>query len=738
MPTMKSTRSGQNARRGRSRGQIVVIFAAASIVFVALMAIVVDVSWFWANSLRMQRAADAAALAGVVDLPGNEAGAIVLARAESAKNGFTDGTGGVVVTPWQDPTNARRLRVTISGPIGTFFARVIGINSFPGFAQAKADYVLPVPMGSPENYYGVFGKIRHPGGGITQVTTNTFNNVTTSWFNASATKGTNAWTTPTNVYTSNDVWATSATANQYQQWGTFGITLAGTVTNIDGIEVSAEMSKTGAGNSSGCQIQYELSYNNGTNFTTGSGIKLSPNLTTVDTYSSMGNATDTWNRSWATGDLTDTNFRIRVRTIKPSTAVCAAAIVHRIDHLRVRVTYDYTTTTSTFIPDVNVASPYGAALTPRGFWGTMLTEGAESINGDAYSPFYDTRTGSNNPNFDPTTYYDYAVEMPAGSSSGEVWIFDPGFCAVASDMGTGDRYFGNTNTNGSNEISAYYLLYDTKNTLYDATDDTLSATSGTTFANLAASDQTMNGPSGANLADCSDAAVGSNTSDPEYYHNRWWKLASGLPGGTTYRVHVQSTDPSNINAQKNMNGQNSFAIWTKATGGSPKVHGMGAMEAYTPLDPSSSAEFYLAQIGAEHAGKTMEIKLWDPGDTNSLSANLQIMIPGTAGYTAASLNYTAAKGTTNSGANNCNSTTGTGVSNIPTNSGGSGGQLFNGCWVTILIPIPTTYTAPTPPGETEPGWWKIKYNMGSGSASAFDLTTWQVQIRGNPVHLVLP
>ena len=47
------------------------------------------------------------------------------------------------------------------------------------------------------------------------------------------------------------------------------------------------------------------------------------------------------------------------------------------------------------------------------------------------------------------------------------------------------------------------------------------------------------------------------------------------------------------------------------------------MEAYTPLEPSTSAEFYLAQIEAAHAGKTMEIKLWDPGDTNSLSANLE-------------------------------------------------------------------------------------------------------------------
>ena len=39
----------------------------------------------------------------------------------------------------------------------------------------------------------------------------------------------------------------------------------------------------------------------------------------------------------------------------------------------------------------------------------------------------------------------------------------------------------------------------------------------------------------------------------------------------------------------------------------------------------------------------------------------------------------------------------------------------------------------------EDGWWKIRYTMG-GSTSSFstDLTTWQVNIRGNPVHLVLP
>jgi hypothetical protein len=683
----------------------------------------------------MQRAADAAALAGVVWLPGNVSQAQTVARAESAKNGFTNGVNGVVVAPTQDPTNTRRLKVRIDGDVGTFFARVLGINTWHATVNSKAEYVLPVPMGSPENYYGVFGKVRHPGGGITEVTTNTFNNVTTSWLNASNTKGTNAWATPTNVYSSNDTRSTSITANQYQAWGDFNVSLAGTVTNIDGIEVSAEVSRSGTGTN--CQIQFELSYNNGTNYTTGSGIKLSTALTTTDTYQPFGGATDTWNRSWTTGNLTNANFRVRARTIKPNTTVCPDATQVRIDHLRIRVTYDYTTTTSVFIPDTNLDSPYGGSLTPRGFWGTMLTQGAENINGDAYMPFYDTRTSATNPAYSATNYYDYAVEIPSGASAGEVWIFDPGFCAVQSDMGTGDRYFGNTNTNGSNEISAYYTLFDTKNTLYDISDDGAAvASSGTFFANMAGSDPGMGGPTTmTNLTDCSEGTI-SSTSDPFYYHNQWWQLASGLTGGKTYRVHVSSTDPANINAQKNMNGQNSFAIWTKATGGSPKVHGLGAMEAYTPLEPSTSAEFYLAQIEAAHAGKTMEIKLWDPGDTNSLAATLNIRIPGAAGYTSATLSYTAAKGTTNSNASNCNSNVGNNVTSITTNTGGT--QVFNGCWVTILIPIPTTYTAPTPPGEAEPGWWKIRYNMGSGSSSAYDLTTWQVEIRGNPVHLILP
>ncbi len=56
--------------------------------------------------------------------------------------------------------------------------------------------------------------------------------------------------------------------------------------------------------------------------------------------------------------------------------------------------------------------------------------------------------------------------------------------------------------------------------------------------------------------------------------------------------------------------------------------------------------------------------------------------------------------------------------------------------MTITIPLPSTYgsTGLTPPGETEPGWWKIEYQMNGAN----DTTTWGVNINGNPVHLIIP
>ena len=146
--------------RIRARGQMLVLFVISIFVLTGITAIVVDVSWYWANTLRVQRAADAAALAGVVWLPGAPGSAYATAGATATQNGYTDGVNGVSITSIKDPSNNRRLWVTISAPVNTFFMKIFGIQSIQATRMSKAEYVLPVPMGSPENYYGNFGLTR--------------------------------------------------------------------------------------------------------------------------------------------------------------------------------------------------------------------------------------------------------------------------------------------------------------------------------------------------------------------------------------------------------------------------------------------------------------------------------------------------------------------------------------------------------------------------------------------------
>ena len=121
------------------------------------------------------------------------------------------------------------------------------------------------------------------------------------------------------------------------------------------------------------------------------------------------------------------------------------------------------------------------------------------------------------------------------------------------------------------------------------------------------------------------------------------------------------------------------------------------------------------------------------GDTGPLRAHLQVLVPQELGGWApsAEMTYSAKTGTTHNTINSaCNSNaSSTPVSQILTNQGGGGKGEFNGCWLTVYIPIPPDYTG------REDGWWKIRYNM-SGSGTSNDVTTWKVAVLGNPVHLI--
>ncbi len=554
---------------------MLVLFVVSIFVLTGITAIVVDISWYWANSLRIQRAADAAALAGVVWLPGSPSTGYSIARSEATKNGYVDGSGGVTVTPIQDSVakpggNPRQMDVTVSAPVNTFFMRIFGINTIATTRSSKAVFVLPVPMGSPENFYGVY-----------------------------------CLTTPGNTSCPNN------------------------------------------------------------------------------------------------------------------TAVTGAS---------------------------------GTTVYSHGGWGAMQATGTDHGQGDAFTPLDDrTRSlgsngaGGSNPDFDPNGY-NYAVELPAG---GNIYIFDPTACAVGDQLGTGDHW----NDGGGWEagpkvysVSTYFNLYDMTIFPLDYSRQPFVAGSGTMFQREYQYDKsgTYGTPSyvanlkpsssdGVPLADCAagkipSAAVGG------FWHDKWWPIATGLPAGT-YRLNLRSAALGAVNQKATF--ENDWSI--EATGGgNPRVYGLGKIVEYNIIQGAGQQAFYLAQIGPENAGKTLEIDLFDIGDIGG-TGKFRIQSPDGDAYNYATFTYTtdANCGRTRGSSDACSNSSGTTV----ITSAAAGNSSFNDTWTTVLISLPSTYgcsvAAPClkPPGETQQGWWKIEYQT---SAGANDTTTWMVNLRGNPVHLVIP
>src|SRR5579875_3159292 len=97
------TTGRHTGHRGGGRGQMMVVFGLTLFVFVGAMMLGVDLSRLRAEAENAQRAANAAALAGVVYLPDYQSDAFTRAYEEAGKNGFVDGQKGVTVTPSRVP-----------------------------------------------------------------------------------------------------------------------------------------------------------------------------------------------------------------------------------------------------------------------------------------------------------------------------------------------------------------------------------------------------------------------------------------------------------------------------------------------------------------------------------------------------------------------------------------------------------------------------------------------------------
>lgn len=108
-----------------------------------------DLGWIYLNTVRTQNAADAAALAGVVNLPGFDPAPD--AEAAARANGYDPGgEDDLILTP----TAENELHAQLSTSIEPFFMRVLGFTHFDITRESTARYIKPVPLGSPSNCFG--------------------------------------------------------------------------------------------------------------------------------------------------------------------------------------------------------------------------------------------------------------------------------------------------------------------------------------------------------------------------------------------------------------------------------------------------------------------------------------------------------------------------------------------------------------------------------------------------------
>ncbi|MGD0018602.1 MAG: pilus assembly protein TadG-related protein [Candidatus Limnocylindrales bacterium] len=348
------------------------------------------------------------------------------------------------------------------------------------------------------------------------------------------------------------------------------------------------------------------------------------------------------------------------------------------------------------------------------FWAAIQGPCTLKQNGDPYAT-KDTTTAHNpcspasasNTEYKPPAggdpgAYNYAVKVPSAGTL-RIELYDPEFCyRNAQGQDTGDSQF-----TSNSKFSTVFTLYDPSDTPYDLTDDTVKA------AKTYLGDQSTTAPNGS----CSSTYVSGNSHDN--YVGQWITFTSFAAQAGTYRLNIQTVHGDTTSPA---DGSNNFGIRATLNGGSgPEVYAgvVGAESAMSVWQnlASGTTHLYLANISSACAGKTMEVDLFDPGDLNGTGV-MYFEMPVGAGYQDSQFSWRDSGTNLGSGG-----TLHSNVSSVTTASGGN--SNFQGHWVVVTIHIPTNYTG---------GWWKIRYVITGGAAH--DRTTWRVEIRDSPVHLV--
>ena len=364
--------------------------------------------------------------------------------------------------------------------------------------------------------------------------------------------------------------------------------------------------------------------------------------------------------------------------------------------------------TAEYIKPVRLGSPNNQFGGPGlNFWAAINARYTEIQQGDPYASECIVHAasspgcaGATNPEYRPGGYY-YAVEIGSGSSNLSLQFYDGGHylrsCAGSICAGSSNPTDTSWRWNwpsGQRGVQMQYRLYAPDVTPNDPTDNTVQVCSNT-FPTI--SDSTPSSPS-------------SQINDGHL--NQWTGNRNcSISGALTPGIYVLQL-PSPL-----YEGSTKFGIRaTVGSGPTPKVYGILDMSIHVNFS-GNEAEPYLAEVRPEHAGKVLELDIWDLGDAAGAVGDAWIEIHDPSGA-APACSWTSSNGLSSGGTiGNCKVEV--------------GNQLFNAAWLNLEIPIPSGYTCD--PTSATGCWWKILIHS---ELQATDRTTWAARISGDPVRLI--
>ena len=334
-----------------------------------------------------------------------------------------------------------------------------------------------------------------------------------------------------------------------------------------------------------------------------------------------------------------------------------------------------------------------------GLWGNIHGPYTGNQKGDAYAAGCQGGTDLCGTQNSTTPYrpggYLYTIDVPAGVTGMGVQVYDAGlYHRSAENVDTGDTDY---QLSSGRTTTTHWTFYDQDPSELDVSDNPTAAEAGICDA----------GPGQWALAQGASAST---------YRNRWQTICrvdgTVPPGRYLLRVRTSGNGAS----------ANRYAIRIDASSATkPRIAAYGDMSMYNNID-GGVANFYLAEVDEVHAGKTLQIQMYDPGEVSGGNGTMKILAPGgaVAGSCVGSTSSPSSTFTDGATLSPCEFTTAT-----------NGSARYNGHWVTLHIRIPDDYECEM---DTIPGcWWKVRYEItGQGN----DTTTWSAQIVGDPVHLV--